>query len=126
MAQHTPKVPMQDEEIKMHLPACADFTSFRAGIRCAERIYNPEELIRQVNHFTDEWSDACNDHQSSLNRIAELTRELEEARKDAARYRCLKQTRPVLLLTGFFGNGCVNRTIDEVDAAIDAAIKEQT
>lgn len=59
-----------------------------------------------------------------LERIAQLERELDEARKDAERYRCLKQKRPVLLLTGFFGNGCINCTLDEVDAAIDAAMKK--
>jgi hypothetical protein len=42
--------------------------------------------------------------------------------KDAARYRWLRDKRSVLLLTGFFGNGCVNRYVHEVDATIDAAI----
>lgn len=42
--------------------------------------------------------------------------------KDAARYRWLRDKRPVLLLTGFFGNGCVNRELHEVDAAIDTAM----
>jgi len=45
----------------------------------------------------------------------------EDAR-DAARYRWLRKDREVLLLTGFFGNGCINRTIEEVDTHIDAAI----
>jgi len=38
---------------------------------------------------------------------------LTEANKDAARYRWLRENRDVLLLTGFFGNGCINRTISE-------------
>ena len=63
-----------------------------------------------------------------LEQIAQLEQQLAEARKDADRYQWLRKDRPVLLLTGYFGNGCVNRTIVEVDAAIDAAIartKEQ-
>lgn len=43
--------------------------------------------------------------------------------EDAARYRWLREHRDVLLLTGFFGNGCINRTLGEVDAEIDAAMK---
>lgn len=42
--------------------------------------------------------------------------------EDAARYRWLCENRDVLLLTGFFGDGCINRTIAEVHAAIDAAM----
>lgn len=42
--------------------------------------------------------------------------------KGAARYEWLREKRAVLLITGFFGNGCINRTIEEVDDAIDAAI----
>lgn len=44
---------------------------------------------------------------------------------DGARYRWLRANRDVLLLTGFFGNGCVNRSILEVDTAIDTAIAAQ-
>jgi hypothetical protein len=51
--------------------------------------------------------------------------ELEAAEKDAARYRWLKAKRDVLLLTGFFGNACLNRTIEEVDALIDSALTKQ-
>lgn len=54
--------------------------------------------------------------------LATLERELAEARKDAGRYRWLRAHRPVLLITGFFGDVCVNRSMREVDAAIDAAI----
>lgn len=42
-------------------------------------------------------------------------------REDAERYRLLRERRAVALLTAFFGNGCINRTIAEVDEAIDAA-----
>ncbi len=47
-----------------------------------------------------------------------------EVERDAARYRWLRSKREVLLLTGFFGNGCINRVIEEVDAEIDAAMKK--
>ena len=40
---------------------------------------------------------------------------------DATRYRWLKEKRPVLLATGFFGNGC-SEGVAEVDAAIDKAM----
>jgi len=33
---------MTDEEIAIHKPVCADFVSFRSGIRCAERVYQVE------------------------------------------------------------------------------------
>lgn len=39
--------------------------------------------------------------------------------RDGERYRWLKENRDVMLLTSFFGNGCVNRTVEEVDAYID-------
>ena len=48
--------------------------------------------------------------------------EQDRMRKDAARYNWLRENRPILLLTGFFGNGCINRTIDEIDAEIDSKL----
>jgi len=42
--------------------------------------------------------------------------------KDAAMYRFLVTNRPVLLLTGFFGNGCTNKTIEDVEAAINKSL----
>ena len=53
--------------------------------------------------------------------LARLTEDKEALRKDAERYQTLRTKRPVLLITGFFGNFCVNKTVDDVDAAIDAA-----
>jgi hypothetical protein len=41
---------------------------------------------------------------------------------DALRYRWLRANRDAMLLTSFFGHGCTNRSIFEVDAAIDEAI----
>lgn len=80
MAQHTPKVPMQDDEISMHKPVCAELASFRAGIRCAERVYQVDDLVRQVNHWTDEWSDVRDENQSLRNKLAAIEDELETER----------------------------------------------
>ena len=44
----TPKIPMQDDEIKMHKPVCAEFVDFRAGIRCAERVYDVAKLLQEL------------------------------------------------------------------------------
>lgn len=46
----------------------------------------------------------------------------DEIIADAKRYRWLKKKREVLLLCAFFGNGCVNRSISEVDEQIDEFI----
>ena len=37
LAQH--REPLTDEQIRREKPVCADFVSFRAGVRCAERIH---------------------------------------------------------------------------------------
>ena len=55
-------------------------------------------------------------------RIEDAEQQCAELLTDAERYRWLRENRNVLLLTGFFGNGCTNRTIDEVDSMIDQAI----
>jgi hypothetical protein len=43
--------------------------------------------------------------------------QLAEMRADAVRYRWLREHRDVSLITDFFGNGCVNKTVEMVDAA---------
>ena len=53
------------------------------------------------------------------------TAELDALVRDADRWRTIVQQRPVLLITGFFGNGCVNRTIEDVERAIDAMKETQ-
>ena len=83
MSQHTPKVPMHEDEINMHKPVCAEFASFRAGIRCAERVYQVNDLVRQVNYWTDEWSDVSDQNQSLRNQIGKITAEAEAAVKQA-------------------------------------------
>ncbi len=37
---------MTHEEIAAEKPACADFASFRAGVRAAERVYKPTRRVR--------------------------------------------------------------------------------
>lgn len=74
-----------------------------------------EEAANEIERLAREawtWSKACET----------ATKQLETTRFDAKRYCWLRENRDVLLITGFFGNGCINRTIDEVDAAIDAAM----
>lgn len=61
-----PKIPMTDDEIRMHKPVSPDFVDFRAGIRCAERVYEVAKILAE------------NDT---------LRAQLEQAQADAARYR---------------------------------------
>lgn len=72
------KVPMTDDEIKRWKPVGADFVSFRAGVRAAERVYNVGDLVRQTIPYTDEWVKVCNDYQRLLNSIAKLEAEVNE------------------------------------------------
>lgn len=99
----------------LHEEAAAELASLRAiACDCTTRT-SPDG--KQVT--------TCGSGQMDRARDAELARlraEVEAAMKDAERYRHLRDSRPVLLLTGFFGNGCVNHHITEVDAAIDAAL----
>jgi hypothetical protein len=68
---------------------------------------------------------------AQLTAFAERIREdeRERAETDAKRYRWLRKNRFVTLITMWFGNGCVNKTIEDaeakLDAAIDAAIREE-
>jgi len=84
---YAPKVPMTDDEIKRWKPVCADFVSFRAGVRAAERAYNVGDLVRQANHYMDEWSNVCNQNQRLLNRIASLEAERDQLRAEVERLR---------------------------------------
>lgn len=43
--------------------------------------------------------------------------------KDAGRWRFLCEKYDVSLLTTFFGNGCINKKIDDVNRAIDTAME---
>lgn len=49
-----PKIPMQDDEIKMHKSVCVEFVDFRAGIRCAERVYDVANLIAERDQLRAE------------------------------------------------------------------------
>lgn len=46
-------------------------------------------------------------------------------REDAERWRYWKEKREVSIVTALFGNGCINKTIADAEAKIDAARKEQ-
>ena len=39
MCDHKAAQPLTDEQIRREKPVCADWVSFRAGVRCAERIH---------------------------------------------------------------------------------------
>lgn len=43
-------------------------------------------------------------------------------RKDAKRYRWLCRNKSVTLLTGFFGNGCVNKSFSDMESVIDESL----
>lgn len=47
---------------------------------------------------------------------------LAELQREAARYRWLRTRRDVTLITMFFGNGCVNKTIEMAEAEMDKAM----
>jgi hypothetical protein len=66
------KAPWDSLEVKKEKPVCADFSSFLAGFRCAERVYNPNKLNELLDHYIDAWSDMCNENQALLNRIKVL------------------------------------------------------
>lgn len=51
--------------------------------------------------------------------LAEKSAALEAVRADAERWRQHKKDRPVLLVTGYFGNG-TNRRVEDVEALLDA------
>ena len=64
-----------------------------------------------------------NDRIAELERAnAALAEQLAEARKDAERWQWTRENMAITLLTYFFGNGCVNRTLKEVESQIDAAL----
>ena len=48
----------------------------------------------------------------------------ESVLRDAERYRWLRDNKHVTLVTGFFGNCCINKSMDDVNEDIDAAMKE--
>ena len=72
-----PKVPMIDDEIRMHKPVSPDFVDFRAGIRCAERVYEVETLYKRIAGY------------ELL--VQSMEAELESAKADAQRYSSILQ-----------------------------------
>ena len=55
--------------------------------------------------------------------LIELLDHIAQLEKDAARWRFLCEKYDVSLLTTFFGNGCINKKIDDVNRAIDTAME---
>ena len=55
--------------------------------------------------------------------LIELLDHIAKLEKDAGRYRFLCEKYDVSLLTTFFGNGCINKKIDDVNRAIDTAME---
>ena len=63
--------------------------------------------------------DMARERNAESDRADAAERRVGELEADARRYRYLREKRDVLLCTGFFGNCCVNKTVADVDAAID-------
>ena len=59
----------------------------------------------------------------SANIVIKLLDHIAQLEKDAARWRFLCEKYDVSLLTTFFGNGCINKKIDDVNRAIDTAME---
>lgn len=57
------------------------------------------------------------------NEIGPILDRMERLEADAKRYQWWKRHKEITLLTSFFGNGCVNKTIAMVEAEIDAALR---
>lgn len=55
--------------------------------------------------------------------VLELLNQISQLEKDAGRWRFLCEKYDVSLLTTFFGNGCINKKIDDVNRAIDTAME---
>ena len=51
----------------------------------------------------------------------QLQLKLDAAVADAERWQYMEAHREVALITAFFGNGCINKTIADMRAAIDTA-----
>jgi len=101
----------------------------------ADRFWKSEALLKQAQaekeHYQNQWSDVCNENQGLLNK-------LEQAQADAARYRWLRdRAKPVESGSGYPFDHAVRLSVEtpiyvpgnwgrDVDAAIDAAMKEQS
>ena len=63
--------------------------------------------------------------EAQQNRSAVLAAEYEVDKKDAGRYRWWRANHPITLMTKIFGNGCVNKTFEMVEAHVDAAMTKE-
>lgn len=53
--------------------------------------------------------------------LLESAKRRDREREEAARYRWLRETHATTLIVTMFGNGCVNKSIEDAETAIDAA-----
>ena len=85
-----------------------------------QRIAQLEKDVDQQKGRADFWNARARVHRKARSKLFLQVRELE---KDAGRYRFLCEKYDVSLLTTFFGNGCINKKIDDVNRAIDTAME---
>jgi hypothetical protein len=57
-----------------------------------------------------------------MSNVGPYVQSMQDQARDAARYRWLRSRRDVTLITMFFGNGCVNKTIEMAEAKLDEAM----
>lgn len=82
------------------------FSGWQYRARPSQRIYSPAD---RTELGTPE----------HLDPIGKPKVETFDDQLDAERYRWLKAKRETLLITGLFGNGCINKTVADVEAVID-------
>ena len=75
-----------------------------------------ENLQAGIKHWRDEWSDRCDDNQGLVN-------ERDALRADAERYRWIRQCSNDSLIMHGDSYNCELMMEEELDAAIDAAMK---
>lgn len=93
--------------------------------------HNEIEKLRRVLSEAREWLAEARDNAQRLLEAAngwklaaeEARAECDRLRADAEYWRYVQDRRPTMLIVGFFGNGCVNKTMQDVKDAIDEARK---
>jgi outer membrane murein-binding lipoprotein Lpp len=85
-----------------------------------------ESLVAKVAELSSQYGDEVSRTAQLLEECDALQLRCEAADRDADRYRLLKEIRGVSLITSFFGNGCINKTMSDVEETLDAAISKET
>lgn len=91
-----------------------------------QELVTAEEVAGYVKTITElraEIERLRHDIDAQLMRMTDVTDENERLRKDAARWKWWRTNRHVTLVTAFFGNGCINRNVEEAEAIIDAVLE---